>query len=391
SCTKNILRPLIWEEQTAGDVRYYRRGLHLKDSQMKRGCVVLFDPGNGGGAHAMRYGAFARSMGMRLYPLCPVLQSKIKPEKMNDAKNESPELQDGDNSLKCKYCGNKLLASASLCTKCSKFQKVWKNWIPHIGGMMAALTVCGTFGGFAWSTFSAIHQANLAQLQGADLRYMQTIDDTLLAPLAKAAHSGGSLWEDYLVAADAEETLLLKHLALKPENVVLVDPDDCAPGSGRCRVYFESKPDHQRSYFTVDPYYENTKKLSNELSQYFNNLRLITVANSDQELKESISTINTEITGLVSLLNESNGQIPELPVVQPLSFSNTLEGRLKILQVVTRAATPIVSATADLMQNMSQLSTNAFVNEFSTDLQLKITQFARDRSDQTLEAVLQRA
>lgn len=58
---------------------------------------------------------------------------------------------------KCIYCKEEIAENASFCKTCEHYQDIWKNWIPHIGGGIALLTLLGSIAAITIKPFREIY------------------------------------------------------------------------------------------------------------------------------------------------------------------------------------------------------------------------------------------
>lgn len=60
--------------------------------------------------------------------------------------------------MECRYCGERISDHATLCRHCSSYQARWKNWVPHIGGAIALITLLASAGVFIISATTSVFE-----------------------------------------------------------------------------------------------------------------------------------------------------------------------------------------------------------------------------------------
>ena len=109
----------------------------------------------------------------------------------------------GQKKPNCAYCCSEIPVAASYCTKCSKFQTGWKNWMPHLGAMIAALALSGSFVSFAWTSYQSQQRERLARQEQFELDETKILGDSVIGNFA-------SLATEVVLLVDALETDTIK-------------------------------------------------------------------------------------------------------------------------------------------------------------------------------------
>lgn len=203
-------------------------------------------------------------------------------------------------STRCSYCNENLASGAIYCSKCSHYQKTWKNWIKHLGSFIAILGLSGSMFGFAWSNYASLQEERAKREREQESESNRAFDDVVLASLTEAAAAVESAIDNYNVTIVAHESNLRKAIVLSnPQDFGLacsVEP------VGNCDIDIRDADGELQPLFPDGPA-ERALTLLRHVRTYFETLRAIVRSENASQLTKAVDTGTSRAIKIISFVH----------------------------------------------------------------------------------------
>ena len=290
----------------------------------------------------------------------------------------------------CTFCGHDMPRTACFCSTCSKYQSWWRNWLPYLGGLAAALTIVGSGFLYVKTTWDAIKTEEKTRRFEISRQQSEVIISAFDSFHHGVSYLATGLREklDFIARANLERQMIQ---AVEGEVLVGFGPGCQPTAEQQCILQTVSRDGSKKPVvLTAADFSPRLIRLIDSLQRYAQSLALL--ARGPEHCAVFLGTQLNVLTSIVAALGQTDIDVvhSEDPTCEFMPNEDQLaraERTLRNLSMALASAEPPIQQLPAYFEVTLDLQDLIFRMEALNRLDAAMQQFDEQRSREALEAL----